>query len=138
MFNKVIMAGRLTRDPELRYTPQGTAVCNLGIAVNSGFGDKQETLFINVTVWGKQGESCSQYLSKGRSIIVDGRLQERTWESDGQKRSKMEIVANSVQFIGGKNEESGSGGDRYGGGSGGSGGGYGGPPPDEVSDIEPF
>lgn len=135
MFNKVIMVGNLTRDPELRYTASGTAVANLGLAVNSKFrsGDefKEEVLFIDVVVWGKQGETVSQYLSKGRQVLVEGRLQERKWESDGQTRRKTEIVANTVKFLGRKGE-----GDSSGGGSAG-GGGYG-SPPDEISDIEPF
>ena len=127
MFNKVIMVGNLTQDPELRYTASGTAVANLRIAVSSKYrsGDeyKEETLFIDVVVWGKQGESCSQYLSKGRQVLVEGRLQERSWESDGQKRRKTEIVANTVRFLGKKGDGGGS---------------QGGPAPDEVSDIEPF
>lgn len=132
MFNKVIMVGNLTQDPELRYTASGTAVANLRIAVSSKYrsGDeyKEETLFIDVVVWGKQGESCSQYLSKGRQVLVEGRLQERSWESDGQTRRKTEIVANTVRFLGRKGE----------GGGGQSQGGQGGQAPDEISDIEPF
>ncbi len=132
MFNKVIMVGNLTADPELRYTAQGTPVANLRIAINSKFKSgeefKEETLFIDVTVWGKQGESCSQYLSKGRQILVEGRLQERSWESDGQKRSKMEIVANNVKFLGRRDEGS----------SGGGGKSYSGAPPEEASGVEPF
>ncbi|MCK4910006.1 MAG: single-stranded DNA-binding protein [Thermodesulfovibrionales bacterium] len=132
MFNKVIMVGNLTADPELRYTAQGTPVANLRIAINSKYRSgeefKEETLFIDVTVWGKQGESCSQYLSKGRQVLVEGRLQERSWESDGQKRSKMEIVANNVKFLGRRDE----------GGGGGSGGSYSGSAPQEASDVEPF
>lgn len=135
MFNKVIMVGNLTRDPELRYTPQGTAVGTLRLAINSRIksGDeyKEETLFIDAVVWGKQAETCSQYLSKGRQVLVEGRLQERRWESDGQQRSKMEIVANTVRFLGGGG---GGGGRRDEGGSG-----YGGGrAPEEISDIEPF
>jgi single-strand DNA-binding protein len=133
MFNKVIMVGNLTSDPELRYTGQGTPVANLRIAVNSkiksGEEWKDETLFIDVTVWGKQGESCSQYLSKGRQILVEGRLQERSWESDGQKKSKMEIVAATVKFLGKKD-----GADSGGGGHSSSSG----PPPEEASGVEPF
>jgi single-strand DNA-binding protein len=131
MFNKVIMVGNLTQDPELRYTASGTPVANLRIAVSSKYrsGDeyKEETLFIDVVVWGKQGESCSQYLSKGRQVLVEGRLQERSWETDGQTRRKTEIVANTVRFLG-----------RKGDGGGSQGSGQGGPAPDEVSDIEPF
>ena len=126
-FNKVIMVGNLTQDPELRYTASGTAVGNLRIAVSSKYrsGDeyKEETLFIDVVVWGKQGESCSQYLVKGRQVLVEGRLQERSWESDGQTRRKTEIVANTVRFLGNKGSDS-QGQDSQGQG--------------EVSDIEPF
>ena len=133
MFNKVIMVGNLAADPELRYTAQGTPVANLRLAVNSNVksGDewKEEVLFINVTVWGKQGESCSQYLSKGRQVLVEGRLQERSWEQDGQKRSKMEIIANTVKFL--------AQGDTLRFVSIG-GGGSSEPPPDEASDVEPF
>ncbi len=130
MFNKVIMVGNLAADPELRYTAQGTPVANLRLAVNSSVksGDeyKDEVLFISVTVWGKQGESCSQYLGKGRQILVEGRLQERSWEQDGQKKFKMEIVANNVRFLGKKGD------------SPGGGGASSGPPPEEASDVEPF
>ena len=135
MFNKVIMVGNLAADPELRYTAQGTPVANLRLAVNSNVksGDewKEEVLFISVTVWGKQGESCSQYLSKGRQVLVEGRLQERSWEQDGQKKYKMEIVANTVKFLGKK-------GDAPAGGSGEGGGDYSGSAPDEASGVEPF
>jgi single-strand DNA-binding protein len=130
MFNKAILIGNLTKDPELRYTPQGTAVANLRIAVSSKFrsGDemKEETLFIDVVVWGKQGENCSQYLSKGRPVLVEGRLQERKWESDGQQRSKFEVVAQNVRFLGKKGDVP-SGQDAETG-----------RPPEEITDIEPF
>jgi len=114
MYNKVIQIGNLTKDPELRYTPQGTPVANLRIAVTtkhkSGEGYKDETLFIDVVVFGKQAENCSQYLAKGRKALVEGRLQERRWESDGQQRSKMEIIADSVRFMpGGKGNGAGAG-----------------------------
>lgn len=139
MFNKVILIGNLTKDPELRYTPQGTAIANMRLAVTSKYRSgeemKEETLFIDVVVWGKQGETASQYLSKGRSVLVEGRLQERSWEKDGQKHSKMEVVAQNVRFLGKKDEGSGSG------SSGRSGaGGYDrqSGPPDEITDIEPF
>jgi single-strand DNA-binding protein len=103
--NKVLLIGNLTRAPELRYTPSGTAVADLRIAVNNDYttqsGDKrQDTCFINVVVWGKQAESCREYLDKGRSIFVEGRLQTREWEGkDGQKRSVTEVVAMRVQFM---------------------------------------
>jgi single-strand DNA-binding protein len=138
MFNRVIMVGNLTRDPELRYTPQGTAVATIGLAVNSSYKSsdekKDEVLFIDVVVWSKLAETCSQYLNKGRQILVEGRLQERRWETDGQKRSKMEIVAQSVKFLGGKRDDASA----APGGSSGESSNYGGTPPSESSDIEPF
>ncbi|MBI4826746.1 MAG: single-stranded DNA-binding protein [Nitrospirae bacterium] len=115
MFNKVILMGNLTRDPEVRYTPQGTSVCNFGIAVNRKYkqGDemKEEVTFINIVVFGKQADSCGKYLSKGNPVLVEGRLQEQRWETeDGQKRSKHEVVAQQVRFLskkdsGGMNDE---------------------------------
>lgn len=104
MFNKVILIGNLTRDPEMRYTPQGTPVCTFGLAVNRRYkqGDemKEETTFVNVVVFGKQADTCAQYLNKGRMVIVEGRLQERRWETEnGQQRSRHEVVAQSVRFL---------------------------------------
>lgn len=105
-FNKVLLIGNLTKDPELRYTPQGTAVLNLRLAVNRKFKDKsqevkEETCFITIVVWDKQAETCNQYLSKGRQIFVEGRLQSRSWEDNtGQKRSVIEVRAERVQFLG--------------------------------------
>ena len=104
MFNKIILIGNLTRDPELRYTPQGTSVCNFGLAVNRKYKQgeemKEEVTFINIVVFGKQADTCGQYLNKGSSILVEGRLQERRWETeDGQKRSKHEIVAQNIRFM---------------------------------------
>ncbi len=104
--NKVFLIGNLTRDPELRYTPGGTAVANLGIAVNRRFKDssgelKEEVCFLTVTVWDKQAEACCQYLNKGRPVFVEGVLQSRFWEtSDGQKRSAIDVRAERVQFLG--------------------------------------
>ncbi len=134
MFNKVILIGNLTRDPELRYTPQGTSVCNFGIAVNRKFKQgeemKEEVTFINIVVFGKQADTCGQYLNKGSSALIEGRLQERRWESeDGQKRSKHEVVAQSVRFLSRKQASSGSEPNNTGRDSG---------PPDEYTDIEPF
>lgn len=104
--NRTFLMGNLTRDPELKYTPQGTPVCRLGIAVNRKFkqGDawKTDVQFFNVVVWGKTGENCREYLVKGRPVFVEGRLQNRSWEKDGVKHTMTEIVADSVQFIGGK------------------------------------
>ena len=103
-FNKVILIGNLTKDPEIRYTPSGTPVANLGLAVNHRYkqGDemRDDVCFIDIVVFGKQAENCGQYLSKGQGIIVDGRLQQRRWEAeDGQKRSRHEVVAQSVRFL---------------------------------------
>ena len=102
-FNKVILIGNLTKDTEIRYTPQGTPVCTLRLAVNSKYKQgndmKEETLFIDAIVFGKQAESCSKYLNKGSQALVEGRLQERRWEKDGQQRSKFEVVAQSVRFL---------------------------------------
>jgi single-strand DNA-binding protein len=102
--NHVILLGNLTRDPEVRYTPSGTPVATLGLAVNNRMkqGDewKDDPCFIDVTVFGKQAESCGEYLSKGQPVLVEGRLRYRTWESpDGQKRSKHEVTAFRVQFM---------------------------------------
>lgn len=103
--NKVFLMGNLTRDPELRYTPQGTAVTNLRMAVNRRFRDrsgeqKEETCFVTVVVWDKQAEVCNQYLSKGKPVFVEGRLVSRSWEDNsGQKRSVLEVRAERVQFL---------------------------------------
>ncbi len=104
-FNKVILIGNLTKDPEVRYTPTGTAVANFRLAVNhryrQGEEKKEEVCYIDIVVFGKEAESCGQYLNKGKGVIVDGRLQERRWETeDGQKRSKHEVVADRVHFLG--------------------------------------
>lgn len=103
-FNKVILLGNLTRDPEVRYTPSGSAVASFAVAVNRKYkqGDetKEEVSYIDITVWGKQAESCGQYLNKGDSVLIDGRLQQRRWETeDGQKRNKVEVVAERVNFM---------------------------------------
>lgn len=112
MFNKVILMGNLTRDPEVRYTPQGTSVCNFGLAVNRTFkqGDelKKEVTFINVVVFGKQADTCGQYLNKGSGVLIEGRLQERRWETDeGQQRSRHEVVAQNVRFLSKKQSDGG-------------------------------
>ena len=104
--NKVFLIGNLTRPPELRYTPSGTAVADLRLAVNRNYttqsGEKrEETCFLTVVVWGKQAETCGEYLDKGSPILVDGRLQTRDWETkDGQKRNVVEVVAERLQFLG--------------------------------------
>jgi len=105
-FNKVLLIGNLTKDPELRYTPQGTAVVNLRLAVNRRFRDKnqelkEETCFVTAVVWNKQAETCNQYLHKGSPLLVEGRLQSRSWEDNsGQKRNVLEVRAERVQFLG--------------------------------------
>lgn len=104
--NRVFLLGNLTRDPELRYTPSGAAVASLGLAVNTLIGrsegePKEETCFIRIVVWGKQAESCKQYLTKGRLVFVEGRLIYRSWEQDGKTRSMLEVRADRVQFLGG-------------------------------------
>jgi single-strand DNA-binding protein len=104
--NKVFLIGNLTRDPELRYTPAGVAVANLGLAVNRRFRDKtgelkEDVCFLTVTVWDKQAEACCQYLQKGSPVFVEGVLQSRSWETtDGQKRSTIDVRAERVQFLG--------------------------------------
>jgi len=131
--NKVILIGNLGRDPELRYTPSGQAVANFTLATNERFsnkeGEKQErTEWHRIVAWGRTGELCAQYLSKGRSVYLEGRLQTREWEDkEGQKRRTTEIVAQTVQFLGGRGGE--------GGGSSSGGGDYeagGSPPADDV------
>ena len=105
-FNKVFLIGRLTRDPELRYTAGGKAVADLNLAVSQKFSSKvgeqkEEVVFIRITVWGKQAEACGEYLFKGSSLFVEGRLQLDRWESkDGQRRSTIRVVAQRVQFLG--------------------------------------
>lgn len=104
-FNKVILLGNLTRDPEVRYTPGGTAVASFAIAVNrkykQGEETKDEVSYIDIVVFGKTAENCGQYLNKGDAILVDGRLQQRRWDDKetGQKRSKVEVVAQTVNFM---------------------------------------
>lgn len=103
--NKVMLIGNLTRDPELRYVPSGTAVANFSIAVNriykSQSGEKKkETCFVRTVVWGRMAEVCGEFLTKGSSVFMEGRLQSRSWEgTDGQKRNTIEVIANNVQFL---------------------------------------
>ena len=108
--NRVVLVGNLTRDPELRHTPSGMAVCSLRVAVNSRRKDEtgqwvDKPNYFDITVWGQQGENCAQYLSKGRPVGVDGRLEWREWEAqDGSKRQAVEVVADNVQFLGGRDD----------------------------------
>ncbi len=106
-FNKVLLMGNLTRDPEVRYTAKGTAVCDLGLAVNRTYtadnGERrEETTFVDVTLWGKTAELAGQYLSKGRPVFIEGRLKFETWDdkTSGQKRSKLSVIGENMQFIG--------------------------------------
>jgi single-strand DNA-binding protein len=110
--NKVLLIGNLTRDPELRYTPNGTAVSSFGLAVNRKYKKDEEwvddVLYVDIVSFGKQAENCTEYLSKGSPVFIEGRLQWRSWEGeDGQKRSKHEVVASSIQFLS-KGKEEGS------------------------------
>lgn len=116
-FNKVILLGNLTRDPEVRYLPSGTAVVSFAIAVNRRFkqGDetKDEVSYIDIVAFGKTAENCGQYLNKGDGVLVDGRLQQRRWETeDGQKRSKVEVVAQTVNFMPKRSGQQSAGGSR--------------------------
>lgn len=127
-FNRVILMGNLTRDIELRHLQSGTAVADIGLAVNdrrkSQSGEwVEETSFIDVTLWGRTAEVASQYLGKGSSMLVEGRLKQETWEKDGQKRSKVKVICEKMQMVGGK-----------GGGGGGGGGGYSSAPKNEYSE----
>ncbi|MEM0897110.1 MAG: single-stranded DNA-binding protein [Verrucomicrobiota bacterium] len=115
--NKVILIGNLTRDPEVRYTPKGSAVAELGLAVNryyttEGGEKREETTFVDVTLWGRQAELAQQYLNKGRPVYIEGRLQMDTWQdkNTGQQRSKLKVVGDTMQFLGGRGEGGGGGG----------------------------
>jgi single-strand DNA-binding protein len=115
--NRVVLVGNLTRDPEMKHLPSGTALCSLRIAVNTRRKDESgqwtdKPNYFDVSVWGNQGESCAQYLAKGRPVAIDGRLEWREWEAtDGSgKRQAVEIVADNVQFLGGRNDGDGGGG----------------------------
>ena len=113
--NRVVLTGNLTRDPELRSTGGGTSVCKLRIAVNTRRKDasgnwEDKPNYCDVTVWGAQGENCSTYLSKGRPVAIDGRLEWREWQAqDGTKRQSVEIIADSVQFLGSRDAAAGAG-----------------------------
>ncbi len=129
-FNKVMLMGNLTRDPEVRYTPKGTAVAEIGLAINRYFsGDngekREETTFVDVTLWGRTAEIAGEYLKKGRPVFIEGRLQLDTWDdkTSGQKRSKLKVVGEGMQLIGSRD-----------GGGGGGGGSSRGPSSDEMED----
>ncbi|MHB9149243.1 MAG: single-stranded DNA-binding protein [Thermoleophilia bacterium] len=111
----VTLVGNLTRDPELKQISTGSSVCDLGVAVGRSYKDssgqwQDKTSFFNVKVWGPQGENCAKYLSKGRQVAVDGRLEQRSWETeDGSKRSVVDIIADTVMFLGGQGDGGGAG-----------------------------
>ena len=122
-FNRVILVGNLTRDPELRYTPSGTPVCDIGLAVNDRRKNPngewvEETTFVDVTLWARTAEVASEYLGKGSQVLIEGRLKLDSWETDGQKRSKLKVVGERLQMLGAPR-------------GGGGGGGGGRPMPDE-------
>lgn len=132
-YNRVILVGNLTRDPEIRYTPSGTPVCDLGLAVNertknAGGEWSDEPVFVDVTLWERTAEVASEYLTKGSSVLIEGRLKLDTWQgTDGQKRSKLRVVCQRMQMLGG----------RAGGGPGGGGEGSGYSPPRRESQRAP-
>jgi single-strand DNA-binding protein len=127
-FNKVILMGNLTRDPEVRYTTGGTAVCDITLAINHNYTDKrsnerrEEVSFIDITLWGRTAEIAGEYLAKGRPALIEGRLQMDKWDDKetGQKRSKLKVVADSMQLLGGRGDGGGGGGRGDGGGGGGA------------------
>jgi single-strand DNA-binding protein len=114
-FNRVILAGNLTRDPELKYTPKGTAVARITLAVNRSYGTetgerKEEVSFVDIEAWGKQAETLSQYMKKGRPLLVEGRLKQDTWEDKNthQKQSKLKVVLEGFSFIDSRGADSGA------------------------------
>jgi single-strand DNA-binding protein len=118
--NRVVISGNLTKDPELRQLPSGNSVCKLRMAVNTRVKDRDsgqwtdKPNYFDVTVWGGQGESVAKYLSRGSGLLVDGRLEWREWDAqDGTKRQAVEIIADSVQFLGGRGEGGGDGGNQF-------------------------
>jgi single-strand DNA-binding protein len=122
-FNRVVLAGNLTRDPELRFTGSGIPVCDFGLAVNRVRSKNEEVDFFDITAWRELGETIANYKKKGDPILVEGRLQYRTWEAqDGSKRSKVDVVADNVQFLGGRGDGEGGGASSGGGGGGRRGG----------------
>ncbi len=111
-YNRVVLMGNLTRDPELRYIPSGTAVSDIGLAVNDRVKRNEqwvdEVTFVDVTLWGRTAEVANEYLSKGSNVFIEGRLKLDTWEKDGQKRSKLKVVADKMQMLGGRSGGGGS------------------------------
>lgn len=116
--NQAFLMGNLTRDPELRQTPSGQSVCSFSLALNRAYKDQsgewqEATDYIDIVAWGPLAERVAQYLTKGRRCLVQGRLQSRSWEQDGQKRSKVEVLANDVTFLDSRGGDSGNGGGEY-------------------------
>ena len=143
-FNKVILLGNLTRDPELRYTPQGSAVCEFALALNSVYTNKQtgqkveEVSYIDLVAWGKTGETIAEYMKKGRQIMVEGRLKQDRWEAqDGKKMSKVRVTVESFTFVGARPGGEGGAPGPAGKGGGAPAGPEEGPPPGQEEDI-PF
>ena len=106
-YNRVVLVGNLTRDIELKYTPSGLAVTDIGLAVNDRRKTQtgewvDETTFVDITLWGRQAEVAGEYLGKGSSVLIEGRLKLDTWETDGQKRSKLRVVGEKMQMLGGR------------------------------------
>src|SRR5438067_2644428 len=128
--NKVMLIGNLTRDPEIKYTPKGTPIADIGLAVNRNYttesGEKREEVtFVDVELWGRQAEVAAEYLKKGRPVFIEGRLKLDTWEDKqtGQKKSKLRVVGEGMQFLGSREGGGGGGGgEESSGGSGGGGG----------------
>lgn len=119
-FNQVILMGNLTRDPDLRQIPSGQSVCSFSLALNRSYKGQdgewvEATDFVDVVAWGPLGERVAQYVTKGRPVLVNGRLQSRQWEQDGQKRNKLEVIASDVTFLGGRGEGNSDGGSGNGG-----------------------
>jgi single-strand DNA-binding protein len=115
-YNKVILMGNLTRDPELKYLPSGTAIASFGLAVNRVYNDRQsgerkeDVCFVDITAWARQAEVCNEYLRKGSPVFLEGRLNFNSWETDdGQRRSKLDVVADRVQLVGGRQDGDGGG-----------------------------
>jgi single-strand DNA-binding protein len=133
-FNRVILVGNLTRDPELRYIPSGMAVSDIGLAINDKYKKNdqwvEDVIFVDVTLWGRTAEIANEYLSKGSSVLIEGRLKFDRWEKDGQKHSKLRVTGERMQMLG----------SREGGGRGGrsSGGGAGGDAPQQYDDSEQY
>ena len=149
-FNKVILMGNLTRDPEVRYTPKGSAVTDIGLAVNRVYSTEQgekreETTFVDITLWGRTAEIAGEYLKKGRPVLIEGRLQLDSWDDkqSGQKRSKLKVIGESMQLLGGRGGAGGEGDEGSGGGAAGGGnsrqssGGRSSAPPPRPASSEP-